>query len=100
MTVDHPVNLDFQVLFNWSSGLLIIALSWFFNQVWSDQKKASTDMQSLETRFAKDLKELEVGIPATYVRRDEFTQALRDVKEMLIRIDDKIDDKADKQRDR
>ena len=35
-------------------------------------------------------------MPNTYVRRDDFSEFTRDIKESLIRIEDKLDGKADK----
>lgn len=35
-------------------------------------------------------------IPATYMRRDDFMAATRDIKDALIRIENKLDLKADK----
>lgn len=48
------------------------------------------------TSLREDLRELEREIPAVYVRRDEYRDDLRDIKEMLRHISGKLDDKADK----
>lgn len=44
----------------------------------------------------EDLHQLERGIPHTYVRRDEYREDLRDIKEMLRHISGKLDEKQDK----
>lgn len=36
------------------------------------------------------------GIPSTYVRRDDFMNFGRDIKDSLARIENKLDNKADK----
>ena len=39
---------------------------------------------------------IEVDLPMHYIRRDEFTEGMREIKEMLGRIFEKLDAKADK----
>ena len=74
-----------QILFNMLIGVGMAAFGWFFRQLWDTQKT-----------IAENMKEIEVNLPIQYVRRDEFTENMREIKEMLIRISDKLDGKADK----
>lgn len=64
---------------------MIAAAGWFFRQVWDNQKA-----------MAADLKRIEVALPLNYIRRDEFVETMREIKEMLRHISDKLDNKADK----
>lgn len=66
-------------------SILLVMVGWWCNQVWSA-------MQSLKT----DLSKLEVAIPQTYVRRDELREDMREIKETLTNIFNKLDGKADK----
>jgi hypothetical protein len=50
---------------------------------------------ALET-MRKDLQGMQSSMSATYVRRDDFKDAIEDFKSVLNRIEDKLDDKADR----
>lgn len=78
--------MDFQTLFNGALGLAFIFIGWFLRAVWD----AVSTLQ-------KDLKDLESKMPSTYVRRDDYHMDIREIKEMLLRIADKLDHKADKE---
>jgi hypothetical protein len=82
---ERAMTLDLQILFNLAAGAAIAAFGWFFRQLWDTQK-----------RILDDMKQIEVNLPINYVRRDEFFDTMREIKEMLIRISDKLDGKADK----
>jgi cobalamin biosynthesis Co2+ chelatase CbiK len=77
--------LDFQVLFNAAAGLIFLGAGWFLRQLWDAVE-----------RLKQDLHELERELPVMYVRRDEYTEIMRDIKEMFNKINDKLDNKADK----
>jgi len=44
----------------------------------------------------QDIKGIEVSLPTNYVQKTEFNSNLKEIKEMLNKIFDKLDDKADK----
>tara|TARA_B100000809_G_scaffold2128_1_gene2508 strand:+ start:289 stop:522 length:234 start_codon:yes stop_codon:yes gene_type:complete len=77
--------MEFQSLFNAGLGLLSIFIGWYLRVVWS----AITSLQS-------DVKEIERYVPATFVRRDDYQLDIAEIKAMLIRIVDKLDNKVDK----
>jgi len=77
--------MEFQSLFNAGLGLLSIFIGWYLRVVWS----AITSLQS-------DVKEIERYVPATFVRRDDYQLDIAEIKAMLIRIADKLDNKVDK----
>lgn len=81
----QAMTLDFQILFNLVVGAVLAAIGWFFRELWDDQKQ-----------LAKDLKEIEVNMPINYVRRDEFADTMREIKDTLNYIRDKLDGKVDK----
>jgi hypothetical protein len=77
--------LDWQTVLNFSAGLIFAIISWFARELWVAVKD-----------LRKDLHDIEVNLPSNYVRKDEFADALRDIKDMLNKINDKLDDKMDK----
>tara|TARA_R100000951_G_scaffold114433_1_gene118737 strand:- start:681 stop:917 length:237 start_codon:yes stop_codon:yes gene_type:complete len=78
--------VEFQTLFNSLLGLVSIFVGWYLRAVWD----AVSNLQ-------KDVTALERHMPSTYVRRDDYQLDITEIKSMLIRIDDKLDDKVDKQ---
>lgn len=79
------MTLDLQILFNLAVAAGIAAIGWFFRQLWDAQKV-----------LAKDIKDIEINMPTNYVRRGEFQETMREIREMFARISDKLDGKADK----
>lgn len=81
--------MDMQSVINAVVVAVIAAIGWFARQLW----EAVADLR-------KDVKDIEVALPTNYVRKDEFVDALRDLKKEIsdgfTRIYDKIDAKADK----
>jgi triphosphoribosyl-dephospho-CoA synthetase len=77
--------MEFQTLFNAALGGVMMLSGWIFRAGW-------TSMVSLR----EDLRMLEREIPHMYIRREEYREDMREVKEMLRHISSKLDDKADK----
>jgi len=44
----------------------------------------------------EDVRNIEIALPTSYVHKDEFRQGLQEIKDMLNKISDKLDAKADK----
>ena len=68
-------------------GLLIVsgAIGWFAREVF-------TSVNELK----EDLAKMREDLPKTYVLRDDYRADIRDIKEMVGKIFDKLDNKADK----
>jgi len=60
-------------------------LGWLARELWSAVKELKSDL----TRLREDL-------PKTYILREDYKQDIRDIKEMIGKIYDKLDNKADK----
>jgi hypothetical protein len=77
--------MDFQDLFNATFALISIFVGWYLRAVWDAISRLRLDIQQIER-----------NIPNVYLRRDDFQIALADIKDTLNRIEDKLDNKADK----
>lgn len=78
--------MDSQMMINLAAGAVLAGLGWFARVLWEAVNK-----------LQEDLHQLEVELPSHYLRRDEFHDTMREIKEMLGKIFDRLDTKADKQ---
>lgn len=74
-----------QEFLNVIGGIALSVLGWFAREMW-------TAMSDLKTDLAK----LREDLPKTYVPKDEYRDDVRHMNEMLGKIFDKIDKKADR----
>jgi chromosome segregation ATPase len=84
--------MEFQTVIN---GLLTGGSAiggWLAKELWSATKAQSAEIHDLRRELA-DLKE---EIARNRVHREDFKEAIREVKEMLNKIIDKLEQKADK----
>jgi hypothetical protein len=81
--------MDTQTLINFALGSLLALIGWLARQLW----------EAVE-RLKSDIHQLEVELPSRYVRREEFSDALKEIKDLCRQIFDKVDSlekrKADK----
>ncbi len=77
--------MDTQTLVNICAGAVLAVLGWFARVLWE-----------AVSALREDLHKLEVDLPSNYIRRDEFQDGMKEIKEMLGKIFDKLDGKADK----
>jgi len=73
--------MDFQILFNIAIGLAGAFGGWILNNIYRSIERLDQDVRA---------------IPHTYVTRDDFREDIKEVKSMLSKVMDKLDDKADK----
>lgn len=73
---------DGQILFNIIVGLAGVFGGWILNNISRSIERLDTDVRSM---------------PLTYVTRADYRVDIEEIKSMLNRINDKLDDKADKQ---
>jgi hypothetical protein len=74
-----------QTIINYVLGIASTAMGWFARELWSAVKELKADLAKLREE-----------LPKTYVTRDDFREDMREVKDMLGKIFDKLDGKADK----
>ena len=77
--------MEYQSLINTGAGIVFTVAGWFCREMWTAVK----DLKS-------DLAKLREELPKTYVTRDDNRDDIREIKEMLGKIFDKLDGKADK----
>jgi hypothetical protein len=73
--------MDYQVLFNGAVMLASFFGGWTLNTITKSLERLDLDVRSM---------------PASYVARDDYRSDMRDIREMLGKIFDKIDGKVDK----
>ena len=81
--------METQTLINFALGALLALIGWLARQLW----------EAVE-RLKQDLHEIEVELPSSYVKREEFSESLKEIKDLCRQIFDKVDSlekrKADK----
>ena len=77
--------MDPQSLINIMLGVACTVIGWLARELWTAVK----DLQG-------DLAKLSVELPKTYVTRDDYREDIKGIKEMLAKIFDKLEKKADK----
>jgi len=77
--------MDSQNLLNIAFGVASSVLGWFAREMWSAVKELKADLAKLREE-----------LPRTYVVRDDYKDDIREIKEMLTKLFDRIDGKADK----
>lgn len=84
--------MDMQSIFNLIGGAAVAAGGWFAREIWGAVKE-----------LRKDLHELEIDLPKSYVSKDDLDKRMDHIEAMFQRIYDKIervevklDGKADK----
>jgi cell division protein FtsB len=77
--------MEIQQLIDSALAIGFSVLGWFAREMWAAVK----DLKS-------DLAKLREELPKTYVTRDDYREDMREIKEMLGKIFDKLDNKVDK----
>ena len=77
--------MDAQTAINLVGGAILAIVGWVARHLYQSIR----DLQ-------QDIKGIEVSLPTNYVQKTEFNSNLKEIKEMLNKIFDKLDDKADK----
>lgn len=77
--------METQHLINTALGLGFSVLGWFARELWSAVKELKADLSKLRE-----------DLPKTYVAKDDYRDDLNEIKNMLGKIFDKLDNKQDK----
>ena len=74
-----------QTVINALLAIVLTGVGWAARELWGAVK-----------RLREDLQKIEVALPTNYVRKDEFAEGIKELKDMLGKIFDRLDNKADK----
>lgn len=77
--------MDLEAIFKIAVGVGLGVFGWFARQLWEAVNDLREDIRSLEIDQAKN-----------YVAKTDFTAAMKEIKQGLDKIYDKLDGKADK----
>ena len=77
--------MDLQTIINGLLAIILAGVGWAARELWGAVK-----------RLRDDLQRIEIGLPTNYVRKDEFADGIKEIKDMLGKIFDRLDNKADK----
>lgn len=77
--------MDWQILINIGAGGVLALLGWFARELWDIVKQIKKDLQELEVKIAED-----------YVKKADINARFDKIDDILQRIFDKLEQKADK----
>ena len=77
--------MDAQTLINIAAGIIIAGMGWLARELWGAVKE-----------LRKDLHIIEVALPSNYIRKDEFAEGVKELKDICRQIFDRLENKADK----
>ena len=77
--------VDIQTIINIALGSVMSALGWFARELWDAVKELKGDLSKLRE-----------DLPKTYVAKEDWRPEIQDIKNILGKIFDRRDGKADK----
>ncbi|CAB4131945.1 hypothetical protein UFOVP135_31 [uncultured Caudovirales phage] len=77
--------MDYQTLLNIGLTLISSVTGWFARELWSAVKELKADLAKLKE-----------DLPKSYVAKDDYKDDIRELKDMINKIFDKLDNKSDK----
>jgi len=77
--------MDAQFIVNILAGIVMSGLGWFGKALWD-----------AVAELRKDVHQIEVDLPANYIRKDEFKSEMKEIKDILGKIFDRLENKMDK----
>ena len=79
------VVIDFQAIVNATLGALVTVIAWLARELWSAVKELKIDLGKLRE-----------DLPQRYVLKEDYRRDIYEIKDMLSKIFDRLDNKADK----
>jgi hypothetical protein len=77
--------MDWQIIFNIVGGAILSVMGWFARVLWDSVQE-----------LRKDLKQIEIHLPTHYVKKDEITVRFDRIEQLLDRLYEKMEQKADR----
>jgi len=77
--------MDTQTLINLGGAIILAGMGWLARELWGAVKE-----------LRKDLHTIEVALPSNYIRKDEFQEGVKELKDICRQIFERLESKADK----
>ena len=77
--------MENQHLINMSLGIGMTVVGWFARELWGAVKELKADLATLRE-----------DLPKEYVAKDDYREDIREIKALLAKIFEKLENKADK----
>jgi len=77
--------MDTQTLINLGGAIILAGMGWLARELWGAVKD-----------LRKDLHIIEVALPSNYIRKDEFKEGVKELKDICRQIFERLENKADK----
>jgi hypothetical protein len=77
--------MDTQTLINLGGAIILAGMGWLARELWGAVKE-----------LRKDLHIIEVVLPSNYIRKDEFQEGVKELKDICRQIFERLENKADK----
>ena len=77
--------MDFQTIVNFGLTTASLVVGWFARELWAAVKELKADLAHLREE-----------LPKQYLAKDDYRDDIREIKDMLNKLFDRIDHKADK----
>lgn len=77
--------MDWQIVFNIVGGAILSVIGWFARVLWDSVQE-----------LRKDLKQIEIHLPTHYVKKDELSVRFDRIEQLLDRLYEKMEQKADR----
>ena len=77
--------MDTQTIINFVLTTVSAVIGWFARELWSAVKELKADLAKLREE-----------LPKQYIAKDDYRDDMKDIKDMLSKIFDRLDNKQDK----
>jgi hypothetical protein len=70
-----------QTIFNWAIAAAGALGGWFLKVIWDMLREMRAEIHTRDTRLQDDLKKLDTKMHEDFVRRDDFKDAVKEIKD-------------------
>jgi hypothetical protein len=77
--------MDWQIVINIVGGAILSVIGWFARVLWDSVQE-----------LRKDIKQIEIHLPSNYVQKNEITIRFDRIEQLLDRLYEKMEQKADR----
>jgi hypothetical protein len=70
-----------QTIFNWAVAAAGALGGWVLKVIWDMLREMRSEIHTRDSRLQDDLKKLDIKMHEDFVRRDDFKDAVREIKE-------------------